>query len=247
MRFRLGFEWFVIQRGAAEAGCRAGRRQLAATPTRRSTSSTTAARRAWPATTATLPHGPSTISGCSSPSATTTPVTRTTSCCAAHRHRFGPMRPSLVLYTSGTTGAEGRPLDLSGADFERLARYGASVGGVPPIRTRRRARDDACPPRRGAAVATGACASGEPQCLDPYDPEEALRSSIVTRCSCGSVSRRCCCASRRCPKTKSSGMTFLRSRRSPSAAPVPQSLKQWIVEHFARCCGRATARVSPGW
>ena len=122
-----------------------------------------------------------------------------------------------------------------GADFDRLARYGASVGGVPPhpheatVLMTMPVHHGA-----GAAVATGACATGGTAVLlDPYDPEEALRlidrhkvqlwvgvptmllriqalpDDVVERYDLSSI-----------------------QALTVGAAPVPQSLKQWIVEHF---------------
>jgi long-chain acyl-CoA synthetase len=153
--------------------------------------------------------------------------------------RFGALRPNMVLYTSGTTGAPKGvpPMDPTTVDRDRLMRYQASVGAVPPH------PQDVCvlmalPVHHGAgpAAATAACArGGTAVLLDPYDAEEALR--LIER--------------HRVQVWTSVPTMLLRIQSLPSevvdrydlssisalntgAAPVPQSLKEWIVERLGQ-------------
>ena len=238
MRFRLSFEWFVIQRALQKLGVTQVAVNWRLTPDE-----------------AVYIIRDSGAKGLACNDADASPWTKhdvgllvTVGNEIGHRYedllatgeptpRFGAMRPSLVLYTSGTTGAPKGvpPLDLSNADFERLARYGASVGGVPPHPHEGRVLMS-LPVHHGAgaAAATGTCATGGTAVLlDPYDPEEALRlidrhkvqlwigvptmllriqalpDDVVDRYDVSSI-----------------------EALTVGAAPVPQSLKQWVVDHF---------------
>lgn len=151
--------------------------------------------------------------------------------------RFGALRPAMVLYTSGTTGAPRGvpPVDRATVDLDRLLRYGASVGRVPPHPS-----ESIClitlPVHHGAgpAAATGACATGGTAILlDPYDPEEALRLIDRHRVQIWTTVPTMLLRIRGLPdkvlaRYDLSSLVAL----STGAAPVPQSLKEWIVDRL---------------
>jgi long-chain acyl-CoA synthetase len=151
--------------------------------------------------------------------------------------RFGPLRPSMVLYTSGTTGAPRGvpPIDRAKVDVERLQRYSASVSLVPPF-----PGGATClitlPMHHGAgpAAATAACASrGTSVLLDPYDAEEALRLIDRHKVQVWTAVPTMLLRIQSLPAEVLAryDLSSLRSL-STGAAPVPQSLKEWIIHHL---------------
>jgi long-chain acyl-CoA synthetase len=152
--------------------------------------------------------------------------------------RFGPRRPNLVLYTSGTTGKPKgvAPRDGSSVvDVDRLMRYGASVGDVPPY-----------PPSAivlltlpshhgaGPGVAMGTCAKGGTVVLlDPFDPEEALRLIDRHRVQVWTAVPTMLLRVQSLPQ-ETLDRFDLSSLLSLTlgAAPVPKSLKEWVIERL---------------
>jgi long-chain acyl-CoA synthetase len=239
MRFRLGIEWFVIQRALQKLGVAQVAVNWKLTPDEAiyiigdSQAKGLACNDADPTGWARHDVGILTTVGQAAggpgvryEDLLDTPVTAP---------RFGPLRAALVLYTSGTTGAPRGvpPLDPSTVeDPARLARYRASVASVPPY------PDSAVtlltlPVHHGAGVliATATCARGGTVIvLDPYDPEEALRLIDRYKVQVWTGVPTMLLRVQSLPghvldRYDTSSLTALNT----GAAPVPQSLKEWIV------------------
>jgi long-chain acyl-CoA synthetase len=143
----------------------------------------------------------------------------------------------MILYTSGTTGAPRGvpPHDPSRGDLQRLLRYSQSLEGVPP-----QAEGGVClltlPVHHGAGpqAATAACAAGGTVVLlDPYDAAEALRLIEKHRVEVWSSVPTMLLRLQNLPDDIFHNYDLSSIKAiGTGAAPVPQSLKEWIVEQF---------------
>jgi long-chain acyl-CoA synthetase len=151
--------------------------------------------------------------------------------------RQSPLTVPLVIYTSGTTG---KPKGVLGADRvrsapEKLAEYMRSVGSAPgtPLGSRSLLT---MPLHHGAGpgVAFGALfGGGTVYALDPFDAEVALqlidRHRITTWTSVPTMLLRIKSLD---PDVLASYDVSSITTLTCGAAPVPQSLKEWVIGHF---------------
>lgn len=152
--------------------------------------------------------------------------------------RFGPARAALVLYTSGTTG---RPRGVPPTDPAtitdpaRLMRYLRSVGSIPPqpdgVQTLL-----TMPIHHGAgpSIAALTCAhGGTVVTLDPFDAETALRLIDQHRVQSWIAVPTMLLRIQKLPAEVLAHYDLSSLRQlGTGAAPVPQSLKEWVIERF---------------
>ena len=151
--------------------------------------------------------------------------------------RFGTARADFILYTSGTTGKPKGvpPATVDPANARKLLNYFKSMSSVP----RHPERPTillSMPVHHGAgpaAARVGSQLGGSVVLLDPYDPQEALRLIEKHRVQVWTTVPTMLLRIQALPeavfsKYDVSSMESL----TTGAAPVPHSLKTWIIHNF---------------
>ncbi|WP_336087354.1 class I adenylate-forming enzyme family protein [Nocardia sp. SSK8] len=152
--------------------------------------------------------------------------------------RFGAARPSMVLYTSGTTGRPRGvpPLDLTAvADLDRLQRYVNSLRDIPPL-PERVVSLLTLPIHHGAGpdAVTRACLHGGTVItLDPFDATEAARLVDRYRIQAWATVPTMLLRLQNLPAEDLARYDLSSIEQiGVGAAPVPQTLKTWVVDTF---------------
>ncbi len=166
---------------------------------------------------------------------------------------FAKANPPLILYTSGTTGLpKGVVMGARGDDpqaRQEMAEYAQSVAGSRP-----QVKGDVClvtlPMHHGAGpgVVWGSTARGNTMVfLRRFDPEEALRlidrHKVSVWTGVPTMYKRL--AGLPAQVLAKYDVSSVRSL-GVGAAPVPYSLKEWIIGHFGECLAEGYGATETG-
>ena len=149
--------------------------------------------------------------------------------------RFGPNRADSILYTSGTTGRPKGvpPLAMDTLQRDVVMNHLKSVSAVPPLPDRPVILL-ALPLHHGAgplAARNAAHKGGTVVLLDPYDPERALQLIEKHRIQVWTSVPTMLLRIQALPEDVFERYDLSSTTAwNTGAAPVPESLKQWIIE-----------------